>query len=163
AWTRRVSAVDSEDAELPWSAGAPFRHPHRHRVPRSGVGGAGGTGPPPWIRTNLDQRQCRLSAADRRLDGDRRQGSHTPGNGRPHLSFKPSSPYLFYGGGIGPQSLRVTGRHLDGLISSGTFLSMVRAGRQAGLLEIADRAAREVDPLKKVYKVCELNLSISSD
>ena len=39
-------------------------------------------------------------------------------NGKFNLAFKPQSSFKFYGGGNGPQSLRMCGRIMDGLISS---------------------------------------------
>jgi alkanesulfonate monooxygenase SsuD/methylene tetrahydromethanopterin reductase-like flavin-dependent oxidoreductase (luciferase family) len=50
---------------------------------------------------------------------------------------------------------------MDGLISSGTYIPMVRAGRQGKMLEIADNAARETNPSKRLRKIVELNVSIS--
>lgn len=83
--------------------------------------------------------------------------------GKFRLAFKPRSPFRFYGGGNGPQSLRMCGKTMDGLISSGTFIPMVRARRQAKMLEVAENAAREADPAKHLRKICELNVSISHD
>ncbi len=77
------------------------------------------------------------------------------------LAFKPRALFKFYGGGNGPQSLRLCGRVMDGLISSGTFIPMLKAGRLEGMLRTAEAAARETDPNKKLRKVCELNVSIS--
>jgi alkanesulfonate monooxygenase SsuD/methylene tetrahydromethanopterin reductase-like flavin-dependent oxidoreductase (luciferase family) len=84
-------------------------------------------------------------------------------NGRFSLAFKPRSSFKFYGGGNGPQSLRMCGRIMDGLISSGTYIPMLRTGRLPGMLRAADQAATEVNPSKHLRKVCELNVSISSD
>lgn len=84
-------------------------------------------------------------------------------NGKFRLAFKPRSPFRFYGGGNGPQALRMCGRTMDGLISSGTFIPMVRAGRQAKMLALADGAAREINATKRLRKICELNVSISRD
>jgi alkanesulfonate monooxygenase SsuD/methylene tetrahydromethanopterin reductase-like flavin-dependent oxidoreductase (luciferase family) len=50
---------------------------------------------------------------------------------------------------------------MDVLISSGTFIPMVRAGRQAKMLEVAENAARDANPSKHLRKICELNVSIS--
>jgi alkanesulfonate monooxygenase SsuD/methylene tetrahydromethanopterin reductase-like flavin-dependent oxidoreductase (luciferase family) len=83
--------------------------------------------------------------------------------GKFRLAFKPRSQFRFYGGGNGPQSLRMCGQTMDGLISSGTFIPMVRAGRQAQMLDVAENAARDADPSKQLRKVCELNVSISRD
>jgi alkanesulfonate monooxygenase SsuD/methylene tetrahydromethanopterin reductase-like flavin-dependent oxidoreductase (luciferase family) len=83
--------------------------------------------------------------------------------GKFRLAFKPRSTFKFYGGGNGPQSLRMCGRVMDGLISSGTYIPMLKAGRLPGMLAAADQAAKEAKPYKKLRKVCELNVSISSD
>ena len=84
-------------------------------------------------------------------------------NGKFRLAFKPKATFKFYGGGNGPQSLRMCGRVMDGLISSGTYIPMLKAGRLPGMLATADKAARERDPQKRLRKVCELNVSISRD
>jgi alkanesulfonate monooxygenase SsuD/methylene tetrahydromethanopterin reductase-like flavin-dependent oxidoreductase (luciferase family) len=88
---------------------------------------------------------------------------HLNPNGKFRLAFNPQSSFKFYGGGNGPQSLRMCGRIMDGLISSGTFIPMLKAGRLPGMLATADHAARELDAGKRLRKVCELNVSISSD
>ncbi len=88
---------------------------------------------------------------------------HLNPSGKFHLRFSPASPFCFYGGGIGPKALQVTGQVMDGLISSGTFISMVRAGRQAGMLRIAEESARQSRPGLTLRKMCELNVSISQD
>jgi len=79
------------------------------------------------------------------------------------LAFKPRAGFKFYGGGNGPQSLRLCGRVMDGLLSSGTYIPMLKAGRLEGMIRTAEAAARETDPNKKLRKVCELNVSISRD
>ncbi len=38
---------------------------------------------------------------------------------------------------------------------------MVRTGRQARMLQVAENAARETDQTKRLRKICELNVSIS--
>jgi alkanesulfonate monooxygenase SsuD/methylene tetrahydromethanopterin reductase-like flavin-dependent oxidoreductase (luciferase family) len=83
--------------------------------------------------------------------------------GKFSLAFKPPSSFKFYGGGNGPQALRMCGRVMDGLISSGTYIPMLKAGRLPGMLETADQAAKQFDPNKTLRKVCELNVSISRD
>jgi alkanesulfonate monooxygenase SsuD/methylene tetrahydromethanopterin reductase-like flavin-dependent oxidoreductase (luciferase family) len=88
---------------------------------------------------------------------------HLNPHGQFRLAFKPRSSFKFYGGGNGPQALRMCGRVMDGLISSGTFIPMLKAGRLPGMLATADQAAKEVDPGKRLRKVCELNVSISRD
>ena len=84
-------------------------------------------------------------------------------NGKFRLAFKPKGAFKFYGGGNGPQSLQMCGRVMDGLISSGTYIPMLKAGRLPGMLATADKAARELDRQKRLRKVCELNVSISRD
>jgi len=79
------------------------------------------------------------------------------------LAFKPRAGFKFYGGGNGPQSLRLCGRVMDGLLSSGTYIPMLKARRLEGMIRTAEAAARETDPNKKLRKVCELNVSISRD
>jgi len=81
--------------------------------------------------------------------------------GRFSLAFEPQASFKFYGGGNGPQSLRLCGRVMDGLLSSGTYIPMLKAGRLEGIVRTAEAAAREFDPNKKLRKVCELNVSIS--
>jgi alkanesulfonate monooxygenase SsuD/methylene tetrahydromethanopterin reductase-like flavin-dependent oxidoreductase (luciferase family) len=88
---------------------------------------------------------------------------HLHPSGKFRLAFKPGAAFKFYGGGNGPQSLRMCGRVMDGLLSSGTYIPMLKAGRLPGMLATADQAAREVNPGKRLRKVCELNVSISSD
>jgi alkanesulfonate monooxygenase SsuD/methylene tetrahydromethanopterin reductase-like flavin-dependent oxidoreductase (luciferase family) len=83
--------------------------------------------------------------------------------GKFSLAFEPRSSFKFYGGGNGPQALRMCGRVMDGLISSGTYIPMLKAGRLPGMLQTADQAARHFDPNKTLRKVCELNVSISRD
>ncbi len=83
--------------------------------------------------------------------------------GKFRLAFKPRPMFKFYGGGNGPQALRMCGRVMDGLISSGTYIPMLKAGRLPGMLAAADQAAKEQDPNKRLRKVCELNVSISRD
>lgn len=84
-------------------------------------------------------------------------------SGKFTLAFKPRSSFKFYGGGNGPQALRMCGRVMDGLISSGTYIPMLKAGRLPGMLVTADQAAKQFDPNKTLRKVCELNVSISRD
>lgn len=88
---------------------------------------------------------------------------HLHPSGKFRLAFKPKTSFKFYGGGNGPQSLRMCGRVMDGLLSSGTYIPMLKAGRLSGMLATADRAAQEAHPGKLLRKACELNVSISSD
>lgn len=83
--------------------------------------------------------------------------------GKMKLAFRPPSPFRFYGGGNGPQALRMTGRVMDGLISSGTFIPLLRSGRLPEMLKRAEEAAREADPKKRLRRICELNVSLSRD
>jgi alkanesulfonate monooxygenase SsuD/methylene tetrahydromethanopterin reductase-like flavin-dependent oxidoreductase (luciferase family) len=83
--------------------------------------------------------------------------------GKFRLAFKPRATFKFYGGGNGPQSLRMCGRIMDGLISSGTYIPMLKAGRLPGMLATADQSAKELLPPKRLRRVCELNVSISRD
>ena len=83
--------------------------------------------------------------------------------GKFQLAFRPQATFKFYGGGNGPQALRLCGRVMDGLISSGTYIPTLKAGRLPGMLATADQAAKELDPNKRLRKVCELNVSISRD
>jgi alkanesulfonate monooxygenase SsuD/methylene tetrahydromethanopterin reductase-like flavin-dependent oxidoreductase (luciferase family) len=82
-------------------------------------------------------------------------------DGRFQLAFETKATFKFYGGGNGPQALRLCGRVMDGLISSGTYIPMLKGGRLPGMLASADRSAAEADPNKRLRKVCELNVSIS--
>ncbi|HET8563935.1 MAG TPA: LLM class flavin-dependent oxidoreductase, partial [Candidatus Binatia bacterium] len=88
---------------------------------------------------------------------------HLSANGKFRLAFKPRAKFIFYGGGNGPQSLRMCGRVMDGLISSGTYIPTLKAGRLPGMLATAEQAAKEVNQTKRLRKVCELNVSISRD
>jgi alkanesulfonate monooxygenase SsuD/methylene tetrahydromethanopterin reductase-like flavin-dependent oxidoreductase (luciferase family) len=83
--------------------------------------------------------------------------------GKFRLAFEARAPFAFFGGGNGPQSLGMCGRTMDGVISSGTFIPMLRAGRQAKMLAEADAAARQGQPGKRLRKVCELNVSVSKN
>jgi len=84
-------------------------------------------------------------------------------DGKFRRAFRPRAQFRFYGGGNGPQALRTCGQTMDGLISSGTFIPMVRSGRQARMLEVVENAARAADPSKRLRKICELNVSISRE
>lgn len=75
------------------------------------------------------------------------------------LAFKPKGTFKFYGGGNGPQALRMCGRVMDGLISSGTYIPMLKAGRIKGMIETAEKAAAERG--NQLRKICELNVSIA--
>jgi alkanesulfonate monooxygenase SsuD/methylene tetrahydromethanopterin reductase-like flavin-dependent oxidoreductase (luciferase family) len=88
---------------------------------------------------------------------------HLNPNGKFRLAFKSKATFKFYGGGNGPQALRMCGRVMDGLISSGTYIPILKAGRLPAMLATVDEAARKLDPAKRLRKVCELNVSISRD
>ena len=83
--------------------------------------------------------------------------------GRFELAFTPKSPVVIYSGGNGPRSLRMGGQVMEGLISSGTFIPMLRAGRLEGMIELAEAGARSVNPNKALRKMVELNVSVSRD
>ena len=83
--------------------------------------------------------------------------------GKFKLAFKPRTQFKFYGGGNGSQALRLCGRIMDGLISSGTYIPMLKAGRLEAMLATADSAARAVEPGQRLRKVCELNVSIAAN
>ncbi|HSE90010.1 MAG TPA: LLM class flavin-dependent oxidoreductase [Candidatus Binatia bacterium] len=88
---------------------------------------------------------------------------HLNPNGKFRLAFKSKATFKFYGGGNGPQALRMCGRVMDGLISSGTYIPILKAGRLPAMLATVDEAARKLDPAKRLRKVCELNVSIWRD
>lgn len=79
------------------------------------------------------------------------------------MRFTPKAPVLLYCGGNAPKSMDVGGRYMDGIVFGGHFLALHRTGRVKGLLEIADRAAKEADPKKRLRKVAEIHISVSSD
>ena len=83
--------------------------------------------------------------------------------GRFELAFTLKSPVVIFSGGNGPRSLRMGGQVMDGLISSGTFIPMLRAGRLQGMHETAEAGARSVNPNKTLRKMVELNVSVSRD
>jgi alkanesulfonate monooxygenase SsuD/methylene tetrahydromethanopterin reductase-like flavin-dependent oxidoreductase (luciferase family) len=88
---------------------------------------------------------------------------HLKRGGKFRLAFNARAPFSFFSGGNGPQALRMAGRTMDGVISSGTFIPMLRAGRQAKMLAEAEEAARVAQPGKRLRKICELNVSIARD
>jgi 5,10-methylenetetrahydromethanopterin reductase len=88
---------------------------------------------------------------------------HLNPGGHFQLAFEPRSRVVTYTGGNGPQSLRMGGAAMEGLISSGTFIPMLRAGRLREMHEMAEAGARSVDPGKKLRKMVELNVSVSRD
>jgi alkanesulfonate monooxygenase SsuD/methylene tetrahydromethanopterin reductase-like flavin-dependent oxidoreductase (luciferase family) len=84
-------------------------------------------------------------------------------SGKFQLAFKSQASFKFYGGGNGPQALRLCGQVMDGLLSSGTYIPMLKAGRLPAMIATAENAAKESNPHKRLRKVCELNVSISSN
>jgi alkanesulfonate monooxygenase SsuD/methylene tetrahydromethanopterin reductase-like flavin-dependent oxidoreductase (luciferase family) len=79
------------------------------------------------------------------------------------LAFTPRSPVLLYCGGNGPKSLAVAGRLMDGLIYGPSFVPAVRVGKLEDVLTIADNAATEASTQKRLRKVAEINVSLSSN
>ena len=79
------------------------------------------------------------------------------------MRFTPKAPVVLYCGGNAPKSMAVGGRHMDGILMGGHFLALHRVGRMQGLMDIADAAAKEADPNKRLRKVAELHISVSSD
>jgi alkanesulfonate monooxygenase SsuD/methylene tetrahydromethanopterin reductase-like flavin-dependent oxidoreductase (luciferase family) len=79
------------------------------------------------------------------------------------LQFMPKAPVLIYCGGNGMKSLAVGGAHMDGLLFGGFFLALHPVGRVRTLLDIAEAAAKQADPAKKLRKVVEIHVSVSSD
>jgi alkanesulfonate monooxygenase SsuD/methylene tetrahydromethanopterin reductase-like flavin-dependent oxidoreductase (luciferase family) len=81
----------------------------------------------------------------------------------PRMTFRPKAPVLLYCGGQGVKSMAVGGQYMDGILFGGHFLALHRAGRVKNLLEIAEAAAKQADPAKKLRKVVEIHISISLD
>lgn len=79
------------------------------------------------------------------------------------MAFLPKAPVLLYCGGNSPKSLAVGGRYMDGIMFGGPFILALRTGRFTEMVKIADRAAKEADPHKRLRNVAEINLSLSSD
>ena len=84
-------------------------------------------------------------------------------DGRFQSRIAAPGPVSFFGGGVGPLALAATGRSMDGLLSSGTFLPLARVGRLSDMHATAEAAAQATQPDKRLRKVCELNVSLSSD
>jgi 5,10-methylenetetrahydromethanopterin reductase len=84
-------------------------------------------------------------------------------DGEATLAIKPSGPVPVYGGGNGPRSLAVAGGTMDGVMYGGSFVAAVLADKVKGLLSIADSAASKASRQKKLRKVAEVNISISSN
>lgn len=79
------------------------------------------------------------------------------------LRFPPPGPFRLYGGGNGPRALAVTGQMMDGMLTSGTFLPLMRTGRLETMVRTAREAASAASPGKQLNNVCELNISLSQD
>jgi alkanesulfonate monooxygenase SsuD/methylene tetrahydromethanopterin reductase-like flavin-dependent oxidoreductase (luciferase family) len=79
------------------------------------------------------------------------------------MPFMPKAPVLLYCGGQGIKSMAVGGEYMDGILFGGHFLALHRTGRVKTLLEIAEAAAKQADPAKKLRKVAEIHVSVSSD
>jgi alkanesulfonate monooxygenase SsuD/methylene tetrahydromethanopterin reductase-like flavin-dependent oxidoreductase (luciferase family) len=79
------------------------------------------------------------------------------------MQFTPKAPVLLYCGGQGIKSMAVGGEYMDGILFGGHFLALHRVGRVRMLLEIAEAAAKRADPNKKLRKVAEIHISVSSD
>jgi alkanesulfonate monooxygenase SsuD/methylene tetrahydromethanopterin reductase-like flavin-dependent oxidoreductase (luciferase family) len=79
------------------------------------------------------------------------------------MPFAPKAPVLLYCGGQGIKSMAVGGEYMDGILFGGHFLALHRVGRVRGLLDIAEAAAKQADPAKRLRKVAEIHISVSSD
>lgn len=86
---------------------------------------------------------------------------HLAPTGHLQIAFAPPPSLRFYGAGNGPKSLRLAGRHFDGLLISGKFLAYLRTGQLARMLDQA-QAGRE-PAAGKLPVAAELNLSVSRD
>jgi 5,10-methylenetetrahydromethanopterin reductase len=88
---------------------------------------------------------------------------HMNVKGHIELVREPSAPVRFYGGGVGPRFLAIAGEIMDGVLMGGYFISMLKLGRLEAAMAGAEKAAKSVDPDKKLRKVCELNLAVSEE
>lgn len=79
------------------------------------------------------------------------------------LGFTPQSPILFYSGGNGPRIMEIAGRVMDGVLIGGFFIPLVRSGKLAALLEKTERGRMDAGRQTTIKKVCEINISVSSD
>ena len=79
------------------------------------------------------------------------------------LSFSPQAPVRFYSGGGGPKNLRIAGEIMDGILIGGYYIPLALSGRLRGILNASRAVAALVQPGKKTYDTCELNVSISHD
>jgi alkanesulfonate monooxygenase SsuD/methylene tetrahydromethanopterin reductase-like flavin-dependent oxidoreductase (luciferase family) len=79
------------------------------------------------------------------------------------VRFRPKGPVLLYTGGNAPKSIAVGGKYMDGVLFGGHFLALHKAGRVRPRMEIAEAAAKEADPNKRLRKVAEIHVSVSAD
>jgi alkanesulfonate monooxygenase SsuD/methylene tetrahydromethanopterin reductase-like flavin-dependent oxidoreductase (luciferase family) len=79
------------------------------------------------------------------------------------LGFEPKSPIRFYCGGNGPRIMEIAGRVMDGVLIGGFFIPLVRSGKLGGLLEKTERGRQDAGRQITIKKVCEINISVSSD
>jgi 5,10-methylenetetrahydromethanopterin reductase len=79
------------------------------------------------------------------------------------LGFSPQAPIRFYCGGNGPRIMEIAGEIMDGVLIGGFFIPLVRSGRLAALLEKAERGRKNSGRPAELKKVCEINISVSSD
>ncbi len=79
------------------------------------------------------------------------------------LGFSPKAPILFYSGGNGPKIMEIAGRIMDGVLIGGFFIPLVRSGKLPSLLNQAERGKTESGRDLRFKKVCEINISVSSD
>ena len=84
-------------------------------------------------------------------------------NASMHLRFAPKAPILFYTGGNGPKIMRIAGQIMDGVLIGGFFIPLVRSGKLRGLLDAAELGKTEANRQTDLRKVCEINISVSSD
>ena len=80
---------------------------------------------------------------------------------RYRMSFPPQSPIRFYSGGNGPKIHNIAGRIMDGILMGGAFIPLMRIGKLEPLMEIAHEAAQTTDPDKRLFNICEINVSVS--
>jgi alkanesulfonate monooxygenase SsuD/methylene tetrahydromethanopterin reductase-like flavin-dependent oxidoreductase (luciferase family) len=88
---------------------------------------------------------------------------HLNPEGRHHLAFSPPRPLPFYSGSLGPQSLRIAGEFMDGLIFPAQFLALHRIGRFKGMLHEAEKGAKRSGESKRLRVAVSVNVSVSRD
>ena len=78
------------------------------------------------------------------------------------LAFQPPGPLPFYGGSLGPKSLQLTGRVMDGVVFPGQFLAFYRSGRLPELMQrLHDAAEGAVRPRPRCAAI--VNISMAED